>query len=138
MSRILLDTNVISELVRLRPEPKVLAFVGALTDPLISVLTLHEIAYGANRAPDPARRAKLLAWTAEIRSQFGGRIVDIDADVAEQAGRLRAAADAQGTPSEPIDALIAASALSRGASVATRNVRDFTPFGLVVIDPWTA
>lgn len=138
MSRILLDTNVISELARPRPEPRIQAFVREQTDPLISVLTIHEIAYGADRAPDPARRAKLAAWGAAIRSRFVGRIVEIDTDIAEQAGRLRAAAAAQGAPADPIDALIAASALARGAIVATRNVRDFAAFGVSVVDPWKA
>jgi hypothetical protein len=138
MSRVLLDTNVLSELVRPRPEPRVEAFVRAQADPLISVLTIHEISYGADRAPNPARRAKLIAWVAAIQSQFAGRIVDIDVDVAERSGRLRAAADAHGAPADPIDAMIAACALVRGAAVATRNVRDFAAFGVSVMDPWTA
>ena len=138
MSRILFDTNVVSELVRPRPAPRIQAFVRAKADPLISVLTIHEIAYGADRAPDPMRRAKLVAWVASIQGQFAGRIVEIDAGIAEQAGRLRAAAAAQGTPADPIDALIAACALTRGAAIATRNVRDFAAFGVSIIDPWTA
>lgn len=137
MSRVLLDTNVLSELVRARPQPQVVAFVRAQSDPLISTLTIHEIAYGAERAPDPARRAKLVAWVAQIRRQFAGRIVAIDADIAEQAGRLRAAAAAQGTSTDPIDALIAACAVARAASVATRNTRDFEAYGVGLIDPWS-
>lgn len=137
MSRVLLDTNVLSELVRARPQPQVVAFVRAQSDPLISALTIHEIAYGAERAPDPARRAKLLAWVAQIRRQFAGRIVAIDADIAEQAGRLRAAAAAQGASTDPVDALIAACAVARAASVATRNTRDFEAYGVGLIDPWS-
>lgn len=137
MSRVLLDTNVLSELVRARPQPQVVAFVRAQSDPVISALTIHEIAYGAERAPDPARRAKLVAWVAQIRRQFAGRIVAIDADIAEQAGRLRAAAAAQGTSTDPIDALIAACAVARAASVATRNTRDFEAYGVGLIDPWS-
>jgi predicted nucleic acid-binding protein len=136
MARILLDTNVLSELVRAKPDLKVLAFVRAQTDPLISVLTIHEIVFGAERATEPTRRAKLIAWIAAIQSQFAGRIVDIDAHVAEQAGRLRANAASQGANTDPIDALIAACAMTRGATVATRNVRDFTPLGVSVVDPW--
>jgi predicted nucleic acid-binding protein len=136
VSRVLLDTNVLSELVRPRPEARVEAFVRAQTDPLISVLTIHEITYGAERAPDAARRAKLVAWLAAIQSRFAGRIISIDAAIAEQAGRLRAAAEAQGIAADPIDSLIAACALSHSASIATRNVRDFAVFGLSVIDPW--
>jgi predicted nucleic acid-binding protein len=137
MTRILLDTNVLSELVRAKPDRKVQAFVRAQTDPLVSVLTIHEIVFGAERATDPTRRAKLIAWIAAIQSQFAGRIVDIDAQVAEQAGRLRANAASQGANTDPIDALIAACAIVRSAAIATRNVRDFEPFGATIINPWT-
>jgi hypothetical protein len=136
MTRVLLDTNVLSELVRPKPDPKVQAFVRAQTDPLISALTIHELVFGAERASDPARRAKLIAWVTAIQSQFAGRIVDIDANVAEQAGRLRASAASQGANTDPIDALIATCANVRGDAVATRNVRDFAPLGVTVIDPW--
>ena len=138
MTRVLLDTNVLSELVRPRPEARVEAFVRTQTDPLVSVLTIHEIAYGAERAPDPARRAKLVAWLAAIQSRFAGRIISIDATIAEHAGRLRAAAEAQGAPADPIDALIAACALLHSAEIATRNVRHFAMLGVSVIDPWSA
>ena len=137
MTRMLLDTNVLSELVRPKPDPQVLAFVRAQTDPLISALTIHEIVFGAERASDPTRRAKLIVWVAAIQSQFAGRIVDIDANVAEQAGRIRASAAAQGANTDPIDALIAACAIAQGATVATRNVRDFAPLGVSLVDPWT-
>lgn len=136
MTRFLLDTNVLSELVRARPDSRVVAFVKAQSDPLISALTIHEITYGAERAPDPARRVRLVAWVGQIRQTFAGRIIEVDADVAEQAGRLRAAAAAQGASTDPIDALIAACAVARAATVATRNVRDFAPYGVAISDPW--
>jgi hypothetical protein len=137
MARVLPDTNVVSELVRAHPFEKVRAFVRSQTDPLISALTIHELVFGAQRATDPARRAKLFAWIAALQSQFGGRIVDIDASVAERAGHMRAAAASQGETCDPIDALIAACAASHGAVVATRNVRDFAPLGAAYINPWT-
>jgi predicted nucleic acid-binding protein len=136
MTKILLDTNVLSELVRPRPEPRVQAFVRGQTDPLISALTIHELVFGAERASDQARRIKLLSWITGIRSQFAGRIVDVDADIAEQAGRLRAGAASQGANTDPIDALIAASAASKGATIATRNIRDFAPLCVTIVDPW--
>lgn len=138
MARILLDTNVLSELVRLKPDPKVQAFVRAQTDPLISALTVHELVFGAERASDEGRRTKLLSWIARLRHQFAGRIVDVDANVAEQAGRLRANAAAKGANTDPIDALIAACAISRSATIATRNIRDFAPLGVDIVDPWAA
>jgi predicted nucleic acid-binding protein len=136
MSGALLDTNVLSELVRPKPDPRVVAFVRAAPDPYISVLSLHEIAYGAERAPDPVRRNKLTSWLAAMRKKFDGRIIALDADIAEHGGRLRAAADAAGSPADPIDALIAACALARGLAIATRNVRHFAGFGVDLIDPW--
>jgi hypothetical protein len=135
MNAVLFDTNVVSELVRPRPDAAVAAFVRAQNDPLISVITVHELTYGAERAP-PARRAKLLAWIAALRSQFAGRIVAVGEDIAAEAGRLRAAAEAQGRPTEAIDALIAACAAAHGAAVATRNTADFEPMGVPVLNPW--
>ena len=136
MTPVLLDTNVLSELVRTRPEPRVMAFVADVAEPLISMLTLHELAYGAARVADLERRERLMAWVGSLRQRFEVRLVDVDADVADVAGRLRAAPTARGQPTDPMDALIAASALVRGATVATRNVRDFEPFGVDVVDPW--
>ncbi len=136
MTSVLLDTNVLSELVRPHPDARVVAYVGGVASPLVSVLTLHELTYGAARSPDPARRERLMAWIDTVRRRFGRRIIDVDADVAEIAGRLRAAADGEGRPADPIDALIAASALLRDAAVATRNVRDFEPLGVRWENPW--
>jgi hypothetical protein len=136
VTAVLLDTNVLSELVRPKPDPKVEAFVRAQTDPLISVVTLQELIYGAERT-QPARKAKLLGWIASVRAQFAGRIIMIGEDIAVEAGRLRALAESQGRPTEALDAIIAASALSRGAAVATRNTTDFAPMGVAVINPWT-
>ena len=133
---VLFDTNVISELVRARPDPRVLSFVTAQTNPAISVITLHELTYGAERSPDPARRTRLQGWIAGIRARFGNRIVDIDSRIAEQSGRLGALAAMNGHNVEAIDALIAACALARAATVATRNVKDFAPLGVPTINPW--
>lgn len=138
MSAVLLDTNVLSELVKPRPNARVVAFVAAQIDPFISVLTIHELAYGADRAPDPGRRSKLIGWLASLRSRFAARTIPVDADIAERAGKLRAAAEAQGFVVKPIDSLIAASAVARGAAVATRNTRDFAPLGVPTVNPWNA
>lgn len=136
MSPLLLDTNVLSELVRPRPEPRVTAFVAKRSDLLISALTLHEITYGAERARDPTRRGDLISWATAIRVEFSGRIVAVDEDIAERSGRLRAAAESKGLTVAPIDALIAASAAACGAKIATRNVRDFAALGVAIVNPW--
>jgi toxin FitB len=133
---VLLDTNVLSELVRQHPDERVVAFVAGAEVPLLSVLTLFELTYGAARAPDPTRRERLLVWLDTVRLRFAGRVIDVGPDVAEVAGRLRAAADFGGRPTDPIDSLIAASAVIHDAVVATRNVNDFEPLGVSVVDPW--
>ncbi|HWA23145.1 MAG TPA: type II toxin-antitoxin system VapC family toxin [Caulobacterales bacterium] len=138
MTAILLDTNVLSELVRAKPNARVIAFMDSTPDLLISAMSVQEIAFGVERAPDPARRAKLGAWLANVRRQFHGRVVEIDWAVAESAARIRANAAAQGASHDTIDALIAACALARGVPIATRNVRDFAAFGVDLINPWAA
>ena len=132
----LVDTNVISELVRPRPAAKVVAFLERTSGLHLSVITLHEIAYAADRAPDPARRAKLTAWLGRLSQQQGDRVRPVGATVAERAGRLRAAADALGRTADPLDALIAATALERNLKLATHNLADFQAFGLDLHDPW--
>ena len=132
----LLDTNVISELIRPRPSARVLRFLERAIDPWLSTITLHELSYGAERSPDAARRAKLLVWVDEIAVEFQDRFVAVDNEVAERSGRLRALAEAQGRPADPLDALIAASAQAKGLTVATRNVRDFEAFSIPIANPW--
>lgn len=134
----LLDTNVISEVIKPKPDPEVMRFLRRAVDPWLSTITIHELVNGAERSPDPIRKAKLLAWIAEIGVQFSGRFVIIDNEVAERSGRLRALAAAQGRDGDPLDALIAASAQVQGLTLATRNLKDFEAFGIPMVDPWRA
>jgi predicted nucleic acid-binding protein len=136
MVSFLLDTKVISELVKPQPEARVVEFVVQATDPWLSSVTLHELAYGAERSPDLARKAKLNGWIAGIVAEFAGRILVVDEDIAELSGRLRALADAQGRTASVLDALIAASAQVRGLTLATRNTRDFQALGVASVNPW--
>ena len=138
LKNLLLDTNVISELARPRPDPKVVSFLRRAVDPWLSTITIHELIYGAERSPDPRKKAQLLAWIAQIGLEFAGRFVAADREVAERSGILRALADAQGRPADPLDALIAASAQVSGLTLATRNTRDFEAFGIALINPWDA
>jgi len=132
----LVDTNVISELVRPRPAAKIVAFLERTSGLHLSVVTLHEIAYGADRAPDPVRRAKLTGWLGALTQSYADRIIAVDVTIASRAGRLRAAADALGRPADPLDALIAATALERNLKLATRDISDFRKYGLELHDPW--
>lgn len=133
----LADTNVISEMTRPRPTTKVVDFLQRTGGLHLSVITVHEIAYGIDRAPDPLRRAKLTAWLSQISQQFADRVIPVDAAIAERAGRIRAAAAALGRPADPLDALIAATALERNLKLATRDIADFRELGVELHDPWS-
>jgi hypothetical protein len=85
-----------------------------------------------------ACRSRLRVWIQTIRVRFSGRLIDVTAEIAEQSGRMRANAAARGRPVEAIDALIAASAVSCAAHVATRNTADFEPLGVETMNPWIA
>jgi predicted nucleic acid-binding protein len=132
----LLDTNVLSELVRPQPDERVVTFVREHGNVWLSVIVLHELTYGAERATSPVRRARLLDWISSMRTQFAARIIHLDEGIAETAGRMRACSEASGRPSGPLDAFIAASAGQRGLSLATRNTKDFETFGVELVNPW--
>ena len=135
----LLDTNVISELVRPRPSTRVVAWVSAC-DPFdlhISVLTLGEVARGIALLSAGRQRSSLRAWAQDaLPRQFAGRIVGVDAAVAELWGNLDAEARRLGRPIGTVDGLLVATAASRGLSFATRNVEECRDRGVPIIDPW--
>ena len=136
MTGYLLDTNVVSELAQPRPSARVRDFLLAEADLHLSTITLHELSYGAERAPDPARKIMLLAWIRDIATQFAGRIHPLDAATAELSGRMRALAQSAGQTADPLDVMIAAAAVQRGLTVATRNTKHFAVFGVSLRDPW--
>jgi len=132
----LLDTNVLSELVRPKPSPSVVAWFDEVpNDSLyISVLTIGEIRKGVELMPESARKEKLRVWLEHtLPDWFEKRMLVIDGDVAEQWGRLLAKT---GRPAPAIDSLLAATALQHGLRMVTRNAKDFEFPGLQVINPW--
>ena len=132
----LLDTNVISELVRPKPAKIVLDwFENIPSEALhISVLTLGEIRKGVEQMPDGIRREKLRLWLEhDLTDWFGVRVLPVDVMVADRWGRLLALA---GRPVPSIDSLLAATALHHELRVVTRNEKDFDYPGLQVINPW--
>ncbi len=136
MTEVVLDTNVISELVRAKPEPKVLDFLTSCEEPIVSSIVFHEIAYGIERLRDAAKRMRLALFLKGIKEMYQGRIVDVDVALAELAGRLRARATRSGWVLSQMDSLIAATAIEKGAKLATRNVGDFERLQIPLIDPW--
>ena len=132
----LLDTNVVSELVRPKPDPEVLAWFDNTPDDALhlSVLSLGEIRKGVEKLEPSLRRERLRVWLEqELTSWFGNRLLPVDRGVADQWGVLLAHA---GRPVPTIDSLLAATALYHDLRLATRNVTDFRFAGLEVINPW--
>jgi predicted nucleic acid-binding protein len=141
MSGYLLDTNCISELVRIQPEPAVVAWMEAADETLLylSVLTLGEIRKGLAGLPQSKRRTHLETWLeTELRVRFAGRILPIDAAVADRWGSLAARAKSEGKALATIDGLLAATALHHNLTVVSRNVNDFKNTHVSVLNPWKA
>lgn len=131
----LVDTNVVSELGRKNPNRHVVAWANSVgTAGLhLSVLTLGEIAKGAASLArrDAARGAALSRWLEGLHYQYADRIIAVDDEIAEAWGRL-----ASGRSIPVIDALLAATALVRGMTLVTRNVRDIADIDIEVVNPW--
>jgi len=135
----LLDTNVLSELRRPRPEPKVLAFIAAKPLDLLyaSAVTFAEIRFWIELVADPGRRGALHDWlTHNVRPMFAQRVLAVSEDVmfkwrllVEEGRKVRH------TFSQP-DLIIAATALHHGMTVVTRDVGDYSRAGVSVINPW--
>lgn len=141
MSGFLLDTNCISELVHVKPEPRVLEWMEAADEGLLylSVLTLGEIRKGLAGLPQSKRRTHLEAWLeVELQARFSGRILPIDAAVADRWGVLAADAKRKGKALSTIDALLAATALHYNLTLVSRNVSDFANTQVPVLNPWEA
>jgi toxin FitB len=136
----LLDTNIISELRRSKPEPKVIAFVR--TQPLealyISVVTLAEIRFGIELLPDATRRSELNDWLAhKVRPMFEQRVLAISEDVMFK-WRLMVEEGRQAghTYSQP-DLIIAATAQHHGSTVVSRDTHDYVTARVDVFNPWS-
>ena len=137
--RWLLDTNVISESVRLRPNSRVSKWMAdvAPQDLAISILSIAELRDGIATARDERRRAALKQWfDAEILPRFGNQILPATEDVLTDwlgvSRRLRKT----GRPRDPADMLLASTARVHNLTLATRNVKHFADTGIVVYDPW--
>lgn len=134
--RVLLDTNVVSELFRPVPHPGVTAFLRAAPGALLPVVVLHELQYGALRLPPGRKRDELAGFVGEIANSFRDRILDLDQVRAGEAARIRAEAERAGRVVRIADSLIAGTARAGSLPLATRNIRDFTGLGIEVWNPW--
>jgi predicted nucleic acid-binding protein len=134
----LLDANVLSELTRTRPEPRVLAWFEATPEEAlhVSVLTLGEIRQGVERLPPGSRRERLRTWLEhDLPARFEDRVLPVTAAVADRWGRIVAEAR---RPVPALDSLLAATALQYELRLVTRNVDDFAFPSLELVNPWAA
>jgi len=141
MSGYLLDTNCISELVRVRPDPGVVSWMDGAEEELLylSVLTFGEIRKGLAELHQSKRRTRLETWLeTELRARFAGRILPIDLEVADRWGVVAATAKTEGKVLSTIDGMLAATALHHNLTVVSRNVSDFAPTQVQVLNPWKA
>jgi len=139
VSGFLLDTNVISELVRPRPDSRVVKWIDSTAESLLylSVLTLGEIRTGITSLVDGRRRVSLESWLDhDLTARFSGRILPIDSAVADRWGRISANAKAKGSPMPVIDGLLAATAIQFDLTVVSRDETFHKLPSLEVFNPW--
>lgn len=137
----LLDTNVLSELRRPRPEAKVVAFVAArpLDSLFISTVTLAEIRFGIELVSDAGRRAELTDWlTHKVRPMFDQRVLSITEDIMLKWRLLVEEGRKAGHTFSQPDLIIAATALEHGLTVVSRDTADYEQARVGVINPWIA
>ncbi len=135
----LLDTNAVSEWVKPRPNPGLIAWMEATDEDriLISVISLAELHYGVERMAPGSRRNRLEQWVRhELPLRFESRILPVDTEVAEAWGRTVSRSAAAGRPIGAMDAFLAATAETYQLTLVTRNVSDF-PLLETVLNPWT-
>jgi len=141
VSGFLLDTNVISELVKPRPEPKVVSWIEEIDENLLylSVLTLGEIRKGVGALPQSARQTALEAWIeSDLRLRFSKRILPVDEQVADRWGSLAGQAQKDGHSLAVIDGLLASTAIHHNLTLVTRNTGDVAATGVTAFNPWQA
>lgn len=136
---IILDTNVISELLKETPNPAVVSWADSrsLSDLALTTITVYEVLYGLNRMPKGVRKARLvMAFDQTLRVDFKDRIQNFDHDAAVAAGRIAADLDRVGRPRASCDIQIAGIVSVTNSKLATRNTRDFADMGIPLINPW--
>jgi predicted nucleic acid-binding protein len=141
VSGFLLDTNCVSEVVRIKPEPRVIEWMEATDESLLllSVLTLGEIRKGIAGFSQGKRRTRLEAWLeADLQARFSGRVLPIDWRVADRWGLLAAHAKTKGFSLPIVDGLLAATAVHYNLTVVSRNTNDFRNAQVPIFNPWEA
>jgi hypothetical protein len=136
----LLDTNLVSEWMKPRPNPGVIAWMDEVDEDAVflSSVSVLELRYGIDRLPAGKRRSELDRWLREdLVPRFGARVLPIELAVADEAGRIMAGRAAAGRPIQAIDALLAATVNLNNMTLVTRNIGDFERSVLSLLNPWT-
>ena len=137
---IVLDTNVVSEIMRPAPDSTVLSWLNAqVAEELwLNSVVVSELLFGITRLPAGARKRQLAdTFAAMLEQDFAGRILPFDLEAAVIYAELAAGCEAKGRPVEMADAQIAAICLAQGAKLATRNLKHFEGLGLGLVNPWS-
>lgn len=135
----LLDTNVVSETVKRKPENRVLGWLEAQTpaELFLAAQTIGELVRGARKVKEKARRERFEQWIEQdLTDQFEGRVLAFDGPAAVLWGRLMGDGDRTGRTPAAADAQIAAVAIHHDLTLVTRNVKDFERFDMALLNPW--
>ena len=136
---IVLDTNVVAELMRPKPSPQVVAWADGLDPEAVAITAMNEaeILHGLARLPDGRRKQELQQrWDDLLQALFPGRVWAFNSKAAHWYAQLLSRRERMGKPIATADAVIAATVLAHGNSLATRNLADFADLGLRLINPW--
>jgi predicted nucleic acid-binding protein len=140
MSGFLLDTNVVSDLRKPRPNSGLVEWIDATDESklFLSVITVGELRIGIEMQQDKRKRGALETWlVSDLLERFAGRVLSLDIDVAERWGRLEGRARAGSGKLPAIDSLIAATALQHGLTLITQNESNFARTGVPILNPWS-
>jgi len=140
VSGFLLDTNVVSDLRKPRPNSGLTAWIATVDEQklFLSVLSIGELRIGITLQSDARKRAALETWlVSDLLSRFAGRILAFDLDVAQQWGRIEGRARLGSGKLPVVDSQLAATALRHGLTLVTNNEADFSRTGASILNPWT-
>ena len=136
---VVLDTNVLSEVMKEKPDPAVVDWLSSVPveTMLTTAISQAEILYGVRRLPEGARRTRLITAAHDLFTRtFAGRILPFDDEAASMLADIRISRESAGRPISQEDAMIAAIAMRNGVCVATRDKRGFAGCGITIVDPW--